>query len=184
MLLCFYFSCLSFLFLFFFFLMIRRPPRSTLFPYTTLFRSIGPVLRLGLPAVLCVAALALATRSAPEAGRDPARFVDLAPSAGLTARTVIGGERTKEYILETTGGGAAIFDFDGDGWPDLFLVNGTRLSGFADADRPTGRLYRNRRDGSFADVTEKAGLGRHGWGQGACDGDYDNDGQPDLFVTY
>src|SRR5437773_2218153 len=145
---------------------------------------IGPVLRRCLPAVLCAAALALATGSAPEAGRDPARFVDLAPSAGLAARTVIGGERTKEYILETTGGGVAVFDFDGDGWPDIFLVNGSRLSGFADADRPGSRLYRNRRDGSFADVTEKAGLGRHGWGQGACVGDYDNDGQPDLFVTY
>jgi len=145
---------------------------------------IGPVFRLSLPAVLCVAGLGLASGSAPQARRDPARFVDLAPSAGLAARTVIGGERTKEYILETTGGGVAVFDFDGDGWPDIFLVNGSRLPGLAEADRPTSRLYRNLRDGGFADVTEKAGLARQGWGQGTCVGDYDNDGHPDLLVTY
>src|SRR6266704_5930206 len=97
---------------------------------------IGPVLRPCLSAALCAAALALATGSAPESGRDPARFVDLAPSAGLTGRTVIGGERSKEYILETTGGGVAVFDFDGDGWPDIFLVNGLRLPGLAEGTAP------------------------------------------------
>jgi hypothetical protein len=118
----------------------------------------------------------LAGTPAPE----PARFVDLAPAAGLTARTVVGGERTKDYILETTGGGAAILDYDDDGWPDVFLVNGMR----AGEEPAPGRLYRNRGDGTFADVSEGSGLDRRGWGQGVCAGDYDNDGRVDLFVTY
>ena len=121
-------------------------------------------------------ALALAGVAASEA----ARFVDLAPSTGLAARTVIGGERTKEYILETTGGGAAIVDYDDDGRPDVFLVNGSRLGGEA----APSRLYRNQGDGTFADVTRGSGLDRRGWGQGVCAGDYDNDGRVDLFVTY
>jgi hypothetical protein len=121
-------------------------------------------------------ALALAAGAAPE----PARFVDLAPTAGLTGRTVIGGVQEKRYILETTGGGAANLDYDDDGWPDIFLVSGARLDG---AGAPS-RLYRNRGDGTFADVTTGSGLDRQGWGQGVCAGDYDNDGRVDLFVTY
>ena len=121
-------------------------------------------------------ALVLAAQVAPE----PARFVDLAPSAGLTAPTVIGGVHEKQYILETTGGGAAVLDFDDDGWPDVFLVGGGRRDGGGSPSR----LYRNRGDGTFADVTAGSGLDRQGWGQGACAGDYDNDGRVDLFVTY
>jgi enediyne biosynthesis protein E4 len=113
-----------------------------------------------------------------------ADFRDVAVAAGLTARTVIGGERTKQYILETTGGGIAIVDYDDDGRPDIFLVNGARLeSSPADAP-PVSHLYRNNGDGTFADVTEKAGVAGKGWGQGVCAGDYDNDGHVDLFVTY
>ncbi|HEY8151042.1 MAG TPA: CRTAC1 family protein [Vicinamibacteria bacterium] len=122
----------------------------------------------------------LAVLALAAAGPEVARFVDLAPSAGLTAPTVIGAERTKQYILETTGGGAAILDYDDDGWPDIFLVNGSRLDGEA----APSRLYRNRGDGTFADVTDRSGLHRRGWGQGVCAGDYDNDGRVDLFVTY
>jgi hypothetical protein len=113
-----------------------------------------------------------------------ADFRDVATAAGLTARTVIGGERTKQYILETTGGGVAIVDYDDDGRPDIFLVNGARLeSSPADAP-PVSHLYRNNGDGTFADVTEKAGVAGKGWGQGVCAGDYDNDGHVDLVVTY
>ena len=108
------------------------------------------------------------------------RFVDVAPATGLVAVTVIGGERTKRYILETTGGGAAVFDADADGRPDVFLVNGARLG----EEAPPSRLFRNRGDGTFADVTAAAGLDKRGWGQGVCAGDYDNDGHTDLFVTY
>ncbi len=113
-----------------------------------------------------------------------ADFRDIAAAAGLTARTVIGGERTKQYILETTGGGAAILDYDDDGWPDIFLVNGARLGASATDAEPVSHLYRNKGDGTFTDVTDKAGVGGRGWGQGVCAGDYDNDGHVDLFVTY
>jgi hypothetical protein len=120
----------------------------------------------------------------PERGAALADFRDLAAAAGLRARTVIGSERTKEYILETTGGGGAILDYDNDGWPDIFLVNGARLSAPATEEAPASHLYRNNGDGTFTDATEKAGLARRGWGQGVCAGDYDNDGHIDLFVTY
>ena len=97
---------------------------------------------------------------------------------------MIGGEKSKQYILETTGGGVAIFDYDNDGWPDIFLVNGSRLEGFPKGQEPTSHLYHNNHDGTFTDVTEKAGLVHTGWGQGVCVGDYDGDGKLDLFVTY
>jgi hypothetical protein len=113
-----------------------------------------------------------------------ADFRDLATAAGLTARTVIGGEHTKDYILETTGGGVAILDYDNDGWPDIFLVNGARLAPPTTDAAPISHLYRNNGDGTFADVTAKAGVGGRGWGQGVCAADYDNDGDIDLFVTY
>ncbi len=113
-----------------------------------------------------------------------AYFTDVAQKAGLTARIVFGGKDTKKYIIETTGTGAAIFDYDNDGWPDIFLVNGTTLEGFPTGEAPTNHLYRNNHDGTFTDVTVKAGLRSTGWGQGVCVGDYDNDGWEDLYVTY
>jgi hypothetical protein len=111
-------------------------------------------------------------------------FTNIAREAGLTARTVYGGQETNKYLLETTGCGAAAFDYDGDGWIDVFLVNGTTLEGFPKGQEPTNHLYRNKGDGTFEDVTRRAGLAQSGWGQGACAGDYDNDGREDLFVTY
>jgi enediyne biosynthesis protein E4 len=111
-------------------------------------------------------------------------FTNIAAAAGLTSRTVYGGQHTNKYLLETTGCGAAALDYDGDGWLDIFLVNGTTLEGFPKGQEPTNRLYRNKGDGSFEDVTRRAGLAQSGWGQGACAGDYDNDGHEDLFVTY
>jgi hypothetical protein len=111
-------------------------------------------------------------------------FLDVTRGAGLTEKTVFGGEKTKKYIIETTGGGVAFVDYDGDGWPDIFLVNGSRLEGFGNQPRPTNKLYRNKHDGTFEDVTRRAGLEHSGWGQGVCVGDFDNDGHIDLFVTY
>ena len=111
-------------------------------------------------------------------------FVDIAERAGLTAKTEAGGDKAKRYIIETTGSGVAAFDFDNDGYPDIFLVNGSRLEGFAKGQGPTSHLYRNRHDGTFADVTKQAGAGLTGWGQGVCAGDYDNDGYDDLYVTF
>jgi hypothetical protein len=113
-----------------------------------------------------------------------ANFTDVAEKAGLTMTNVFGGTDTKKYILETTGTGVAIFDYDNDGWPDIFLVNGTTLEGFPAGKGPTSHLYRNNHDGTFTDVTAKAGLIATGWGQGVCVGDYDNDGWEDLYVTY
>jgi hypothetical protein len=155
-------------------------------------------------------------------------LTDIAPQAGLDAVCVFGDPHTKRWIIETTGCGVAFFDYDQDGWLDIFLVSGTTLekedSGFKSREsanqksearsqkpeetgpenlavvvnrsgrriqnpkskihNPTNHLYRNNRDGTFTDVTEKAGLVRTGWGQGVCVGDYDNDGFDDLFVTY
>ena len=113
-----------------------------------------------------------------------AYFTDKAKEAGLTMMNVFGGENTKKYIIETTGTGVAIFDYDNDGWPDIFIVNGTKLEGFPAGKAPTNHLYHNNHDGTFTDVTEKAGLAHTGWGQGVCVGDYDNDGWEDLYVTY
>jgi enediyne biosynthesis protein E4 len=113
-----------------------------------------------------------------------AYFTDVAQKAGLTTPTVFGGKDTKKYIIETTGTGVAIFDYDNDGWPDIFLVNGTTLEGFPAGQGPTSHLYRNNHNGTFSDVTVKAGLTATGWGQGVCAGDYDNDGWEDLYVTY
>ncbi len=113
-----------------------------------------------------------------------ANFTDVADKAGITMQDIFGGIDTKKYIIETTGTGVAIFDYDNDGWPDIFLVNGTRLEGFPSGQAPTNHLYRNNHDGTFTDVTAKAGLTSTGWGQGVCVGDYDNDGWEDLYVTY
>ncbi len=98
---------------------------------------------------------------------------------------IFGGVDSKKYIIETTGTGVAIFDYDNDGWPDIFIVNGTTLEAAKTGKGPTNRLYRNNHDGTFTDVTKQAGLAdATGWGQGVCVGDYDNDGWEDLYITY
>ena len=123
-------------------------------------------------------------KKASKPSQSVAYFTDVAKAAGLTMMNVFGGTTTKKFIIETTGTGVAIFDYDNDGWPDIFIVNGTTLEGFRGKQAPTSHLYRNNHDGTFTDVTEKAGLAHTGWGQGVCVGDYDNDGWDDLYVTY
>jgi hypothetical protein len=113
-----------------------------------------------------------------------AQFTDIAKKAGLVDPITFGGVNTKKYIIETTGTGVAIFDYNNDGWPDIFIVNGSSLDAPRSRKAPTSHLYRNNHDGTFTDVTQKAGLTHTGWGQGVCVGDYDNDGWPDLYVTY
>jgi hypothetical protein len=115
----------------------------------------------------------------------PAWFVDVAAQAGLQMNNVNGELNTKKYIIETTGSGVAVLDYDRDGWPDVYLVNGDALDSQGhEKTSPTGHLYHNNHDGTFTDVTRSAGLTASGWGQGACVGDYDNDGFDDLYVTY
>lgn len=118
---------------------------------------------------------------AAPAGRQS--FADVTPASGITHRTVFGGTDKNTYILETTGTGVAFLDYDNDGVLDLFFANGTTLNAAASSAEHS-HLYRGQGDGSFTDVTEKAGVSRAGWGQGVAVGDYDNDGFADLYLTF
>ncbi|GEM_PF-81433 len=104
----------------------------------------------------------------------PAWFVDVAESAGIRFRHV-GGNPDKNMIVETVGSGAAFIDYDNDGWLDVLLVGGSSQK---------SRLYHNNHNGTFTEVTEKAGLAHTGWGMGAAVADYDNDGYDDILLTY
>jgi hypothetical protein len=146
---------------------------------------------LGLPSlgVLPLSGQGVATRNVKAQPRGKpsgipfkARFVDVAAEAGLKHPVTYGGADRKDYILETVGCGCAFIDYDNDGWMDLFVLNGTQI------EQPppgiTNRLYKNNRDGTFSDVTEKAGLHWTGWASAVCTGDYNNDGFEDLLITY
>jgi hypothetical protein len=109
------------------------------------------------------------------AGEGPLELVDIALEAGLTHVFPNGGEVTKEFIIETTGSGVALFDYDNDGLLDALVIGG---------DGAPSRLYRNQGGAKFKDVSQEVGITRVGWGQGACAADYDNDGDTDMFVTY
>jgi len=112
-------------------------------------------------------------------------FVEALPGSGIGYKNIYGGEFKNKYLLETTGCGLAFYDYDDDGWVDLFFVNGWRLEGFAKGQEPYCHLFKNNRDGTFTDVTIGSGLEhRTGWGQACCVGDYNNDGRDDLFITY
>ena len=127
-----------------------------------------------------------AAANAPGANATSAvQFVDVAREAGLNVPNVWGGVDHKRYILEAKGSGLAFFDYDNDGWLDIYLTNGTRLDEkWAPGKSPTSQLFRNNRDGTFTNVTEKSGLARTGWQTGVCVGDYDNDGWDDLFCCF
>jgi enediyne biosynthesis protein E4 len=124
-------------------------------------------------------------QAASSPAASPVQFIDVAEAAGLTTPNVWGGVDHKRVIIETKGSGIAFFDYDNDGWLDIYLTNGSRLDTHWPAGRaPTTHLFKNNRDGTFADVTEKSGLGRSGWQTGVCVGDYDNDGWDDIFCTF
>jgi hypothetical protein len=110
-------------------------------------------------------------------------FINVARESGLNAKTIFGGEHKNKYLLETTGCGVAFYDYDNDDWLDIFLVNGWRLEGFPKGQEPLSHLFKNNRDGTFTDVTTQSGLIHYGWGQGVCVGDYDNDGNDDIYIT-
>jgi hypothetical protein len=111
-----------------------------------------------------------------------AHFTDVAAQAGLTNPVIYGGLDQKKYIIETVGCGVAFLDYDNDGWLDILVLSGTRIDG--STPHATNRLYKNNRDGTFSDVTVKAGLVRTGWASGLTVGDYNNDGFEDIFITY
>lgn len=123
---------------------------------------------------------------APQASGLPwhASFNDVAGELGLDLEFTYGGTQAKRYIIESNGSGLALVDYDGDSRLDAFLVNGSRLEGFADGNAPSNRLYRNAGEDGFEDVTVSSGLGRSGWGSAVCAGDFDNSGTTDLFVAY
>ena len=142
-----------------------------------------------LPSVLAVLSLLAFSRVAPLSSfqaqpqaKEPAQFVDVTRAAGLNFHLTCGGAE-KLYIMESMCGGIAVIDYDNDGWPDIFLVNGSTLQDMKTGAGPTSKLFRNNHDGTFSDVTEKAGLALRGWCFGAAVGDYNNDGFDDLYVT-
>jgi hypothetical protein len=135
------------------------------------------------------ASVLLHRRSAGQTAATPrklsqpfSKFTDVAQAAGLTSVTCYGSPKFSTYIVEEMGAGCAFFDYDNDGWMDIFIVSGRTLD--AVPENATNRLYKNNRDGTFTDVTKKAGLWDAGWGVGVCVGDYNNDGFEDLFITY
>ena len=141
-------------------------------------------------AAACFGALTLGqsippTRRIPAASPNAAanvRFSDVTAAAGLSGFRHVSGGADKNYIIETTGSGVALWDFDGDGLLDIYLVNGSTLEPRAGGP-PRAALFRNNGDRTFRDVTAAAGVANERWGQGVCAGDIDNDGDPDLYVT-
>jgi hypothetical protein len=109
-------------------------------------------------------------------------FTEMRARSGIDFVNVSGDE-LKHYIVSSLGGGAALFDYDGDGDLDLYLVNGMKLVGRVREPAGGNRLYRNEGDWRFRDVSDSAGIGHEGWGVGCAAGDYDNDGHVDLYVT-
>jgi enediyne biosynthesis protein E4 len=110
-----------------------------------------------------------------------AHFTDVAAQAGLRSPVIYGPPDRMDYILESMGCGVAFLDYDNDGWLDIFLLSGTRREG--PVEGASNRLYKNNRDGTFTDVTAKAGLTRQGWAFGVTVGDYNNDGFDDIFIS-
>ena len=148
-----------------------------------------PSIALGLPLLV----LALDGRPLPPtvvvpppspAAAPGVTFAEVARAAGLASFHRVSGSAVKDYLLEAKGGGLALLDFDGDGWLDVYLTNGASFEALRGREKaPPAALFRNNRDGTFTDGTAAAGVANRGWGQGACTGDYDDDGDEDLYVT-
>ncbi|BCS32269.1 RNA-binding protein [Luteitalea sp. TBR-22] len=128
------------------------------------------------------ASLAVVLQATPGTPRR-VRLTDVTAASRITARNDTGRPDRKDYIFEVKGGGVGAFDYDGDGWVDLVFSRGSSMEQWRRGDNPGPALYRNRRDGTFEDVTRRAGLDRGGWGVGVAVADYDNDGWPDLYLT-
>jgi len=133
-------------------------------------------------AAFCAALCAAVCASTPSHAGQPITLTDVTRQTGI--RFVhTDGTTGKRYIMETVTAGVAVFDYDGDGDPDIYFLNGAPLDGPKGGDPPRNRLYRNAGNFKFTDVTERAGVGDTGYGLGVCVGDYDNDGDLDLYVS-
>ena len=171
---------------------LRGEPRATtgrdLFGRAAIFLTAGTMAVLQIASGQGIAVTGRTPRESPlartELPRPRIHFEDIADEAGLKFRHVSGTAEGKRYILETTGSGVALFDFDSDGLLDIFLVNGQPWTLPETGPAPTSRLFRNLGNLRFEDVTRESGLLHTGWGQGVCVGDYDNDGFDDLLVTH
>jgi len=119
----------------------------------------------------------------PSSSASAIAFADITRGAGIDFQLTCGSAE-KRYIMESMCGGVAVFDYDNDGWMDILLVNGSTLEDLQSGRCHSSKLYRNNHDGTFKDVTAKAGLNTCRWGFGVAVGDYDNDGWEDVYVTY
>jgi len=173
-----------------------------IFRWTPILITLGLVVLVithSLPAFVLLGQPAAVGQAAKAAGPSPRRstrpdasiaapaldqFVEVSKRAGIHFTLTSGGPE-KRYIIEAKGGGGvAWIDYNNDGYPDLFFVNGSTFENWKRGDSPRSALYRNNGDGTFTDVTAGSGLDHSGWGMGVCVGDYDNDGFDDLYVTY
>jgi len=163
-----------------------RLPRRQFLGFSTVLFGTSLLEALARPLSKWKRSLALDTAAVLNADRGiPVTYVDVAKEAGLTVPNVWGGVEHKKYIVETKGSGIAFFDYDHDGWLDVYLTNGLRLNEkWPVGQEPRSHLFKNNRDGTFTDVTEKSGLGQVGWQTGVSVGDYDNDGWDDLFCGF
>ena len=116
-------------------------------------------------------------------GQAPVVFEDITKQAGLSGWIHKMGSPEKNFIVETNGSGVCIIDYNNDGWPDIYLVNGATFDSLDGKETPPhAALFRNNHDGTFTDVSKEAGVQNDRWGYGCSVADYDNDGWPDLFV--
>ena len=137
---------------------------------------------IGILILFLIAIVVQGPLISPVSADTSIQFVDVTQEAGIHSKHV-DGRSGQKYFMETLGSGAAFFDYDADGAPDLYFVNGAPLPGYVSQEIPTNCLYRNNGDGTFTDVTEKAGVDDTGYGHGCAVGDYNNDGKLDLYVT-
>ncbi len=142
----------------------------------------APRRRLGFPLLFLLCGPLAGSGLAQDPLPARPQLVDVARQAGLDVRTV-SGTPAKEHIVESSTGGAAVFDYDNDGDVDIFAVNGSRLGGFPAGKEPRAALYRNDRDWRFAEVAAEAGVDHMGWSMGSTTADYDGDGHIDLYLT-
>jgi enediyne biosynthesis protein E4 len=149
----------------------------------SLFPSLRPSVLLSLRLCSSVALWLALTFTTTTTGNEPAaiRFTDVTAQSGITFKHVASPE--KKYLVESMSGGLAVFDYDNDGYLDIYFVNSLNVDLMKSGGKTRSLLYRNNGDGAFTDVTDKAGVGDVGWGMGAAVGDYNNDGFGDLYVT-